>query len=224
MKKILLIGALASTALLLAACGSSQADSASSGSRVKLVKTTKASSASHKKSSTAKSKSGSTTTSSSATSKAASSESVNDDIDEQEWALMGFLKLDGQGVDHLLSLADQGHWGQGDSVYTIGFGGHTTDIAVRKDTVVVTYDAPIPGQGMGSRNASKTYTKKELAAEYGNETAKLDEFLQRVADHENTLNQSNSSDQYDDSDSGDQTSDSQSSQDVDTTGNPDAEY
>ena len=223
MKKTLLIGALAASALLLAACGSSQADSASSGSRVKLVKTTKASSASHKKSSTAKSKSGSTTTSSSSSSQSASSESVDEKITDEEWALMGFEKLDGQGLDNLLRNADHGQWGQEDGVYLIGFGAHITSMEVQKDSVVVTYDDAIVGGGMKTR--SVTYSKKDLAAEDGDDTAKFDEFLQKVAENGYpALGQSSSSDQDSDSYNGDQTSDSQSSQDVDTIGDQDVEY
>lgn len=93
--------------------------------------------------------------------------------------MMGFLKLDGQGIDNLLNNSIQNmNWKQSGNTYAIDFGAHTTTMTVNKDSVTVTYDASDSSLGhMGTQNAHKTYTKEELANQFGSDKAKIDQAL-----------------------------------------------
>lgn len=178
MKKVVVWGALASAALLLAGCGSQQSSSKSSSSSVKTEKkATKASSSSKQSSKTSSTKQTSATESEYTTS---------------EYALMGFLKLDGQGADHLLGLVDNAHWAKRGNIYAIDFGAHSTEMTVKKNEVLVRYDSSLPGGGMGTKNASKTYSKQELENEFGNDKATIDQFLAQVGDGSASSSQSTS--------------------------------
>lgn len=93
--------------------------------------------------------------------------------------MMGFLKQDGQGIDNLLNNSIQNmNWKQSGNTYAIDFGAHTTTMTVNKDSVTVTYDASDSSLGhMGTQNAHKTYTKEELANQFGTDKAKIDQAL-----------------------------------------------
>lgn len=69
-----------------------------------------------------------------------SSSSQTQKYTDEEYAMMGFLKQDGQGIDNLLNNAIQNmNWKQSSNTYTIDFGAHTTTMTVNKDSVTVTY-------------------------------------------------------------------------------------
>lgn len=92
--------------------------------------------------------------------------------------MMGFLKLDGQGVDSLLNNTDNMHWTNSGNKYAIDFGAHTTTMTVEKNSVEVTYDdIDESTHAMGTQNAHKTYTKEELANQFGTDKAKIDQVL-----------------------------------------------
>lgn len=92
--------------------------------------------------------------------------------------MMGFLKLDGQGIDSLLNNTDNMHWTNSGNKYAIDFGAHTTTMTVEKNSVEVTYDdIDESTHAMGMQNAHKTYTKEELANQFGTDKAKIDQVL-----------------------------------------------
>lgn len=97
---------------------------------------------------------------------------------QSEYALMAYLKLTGvssKTIAHAKHLTADGgmELTQKGNTYTIGFGAHSTDMIVDADTVTVVYDAPT-SEGMGNRNASKTYSKSMLANKYGKDKGNLD--------------------------------------------------
>lgn len=165
MKKSIIITSALMSCFLLTACGSQSSSSSkqsSSHSNSKVV--AKSSSVKHSSSSIAKS---------------ASSHSESQKYTDEEYAMMGFLKLDGQGIDNLLNNSIQNmNWKQSGNTYAIDFGAHTTTMTVNKDSVTVTYDASDSSLGhMGTQNAHKTYTKEELANQFGSDKAKIDQAL-----------------------------------------------
>lgn len=165
MKKSIVITSALMSCFLLTACGSqssSPSKQSSSHSSSKVV--AKSSSVKHSASSIAKS---------------ASSQSESQKYTDEEYAMMGFLKLDGQGIDNLLNNSIQNmNWKQSGNTYAIDFGAHTTTMTVNKDSVTVTYDASDSSLGhMGTQNAHKTYTKEELANQFGSDKAKIDQAL-----------------------------------------------
>lgn len=88
-----------------------------------------------------------------------SSASQTQKYTDEEYAMMGFLKLDGQGVDSLLNNTDNMHWTNSGNKYAIDFGAHTTTMTVEKNSVEVTYDdIDESTHAMGMQNAHKTYT------------------------------------------------------------------
>lgn len=102
---------------------------------------------------------------------------------DSEYALMGYLKLADASAAELsknkpakegvgLTLKQRGN------MYIINCGGHSTDMIVNADTVTVKYDDfKSDGTGMGDKNASKTYSKAKLAAEYGKDKPYLDKLI-----------------------------------------------
>lgn len=161
MKKSVVIASALMSAFLLTACGSqSSSTSEHSSSHHSSSKSVKSSSS--KKQSAASS----------------SSASQTQKYTDEEYAMMGFLKLDGQGVDSLLNNTDNMHWTNSGNKYAIDFGAHTTTMTVEKNSVEVTYD-DIDGSthAMGTQNAHKTYTKEELANQFGTDKAKIDQVL-----------------------------------------------
>ena len=165
MKKSIIITSALMSCFLLTACGSQSSSSSKQSS-------------SHS-SSKAVSKRSSVKHSSSSIAKSASSQSESQKYTDEEYAMMGFLKLDGQGIDNLLNNSIQNmNWKQSGNTYAIDFGAHTTTMTVNKDSVTVTYDASDSSLGhMGTQNAHKTYTKEELANQFGTDKAKIDQAL-----------------------------------------------
>lgn len=107
-----------------------------------------------------------------------SSASQTQKYTDEEYAMMGFLNLDGQGVDSLLNNTDNMHWTNSGNKYAIDFGAHTTTMTVEKNSVEVTYDdIDESTHAMGMQNAHKTYTKEELANQFGTDKAKIDQVL-----------------------------------------------
>lgn len=163
MKKSIVITSALMSCFLLTACGSQSSSSSkqsSSHSSSKAVAKTSTS----KKQSVASS---------------SSSASQTQKYTDEEYAMMGFLKQDGQGIDNLLNNSIQNmNWKQSGNTYAIDFGAHTTTMTVNKDSVTVTYDAYDSNLGhMGTQNAHKTYTKEELANQFGTDKAKIDQAL-----------------------------------------------
>ena len=165
MKKILAsCGLVVALSFVLAGCGQSKATEPAASSTT-----------SHAVQSTSSSRSSSAPVSSAA--RAATSSQVGQPVGQysaSEYALMAFLKLDSQ----LLSNSAGMHWQQQGNIYVIDFGAHSTMMIVSDQNVVVKYDAPKPNLGgMGNKNAMKTYSKVELAREFGGEQAKIDQVL-----------------------------------------------
>lgn len=162
MKKSVVIASALMSAFLLTACGSQSSSTSEHSS-------------SHHSSSKSVAKSSSSKKQSAASS---SSAFQTQKYTDEEYAMMGFLKLDGQGVDSLLNNTDNMHWTNSSNKYAIDFGAHTTTMTVEKNSVEVTYDdVDESTHAMGTQNAHKTYTKEELANQFGTDKAKIDQVL-----------------------------------------------
>lgn len=163
MKKPVVIASALMSAFLLTACGSQSSSSSEHSS-------------SHHSSSKSVAKSSSSKKQSAASS--SNSASQTQKYTDEEYAMMGFLKLDGQGVDSLLNNTDNMHWTNSGNKYAIDFGAHTTTMTVEKNSVEVTYDdIDESTHAMGTQNAHKTYTKEELANQFGTNKSKIDQVL-----------------------------------------------
>lgn len=161
MKKSVVIASALMSAFLLTACGSQSSSSKQSSSQTSSKSVAKSSSS--KKQSAASS---------------SSSASQTQKYTDEEYAMMGFLKLDGQGVDNLLNNTSNMHWTNAGNKYAIDFGAHSTTMTVEKNSVLVTYDdIDESTHAMGTQNAHKTYTKEELASQFGTDKAKIDQVL-----------------------------------------------
>ncbi|MGJ3916728.1 hypothetical protein ACLOCA_08980 [Limosilactobacillus fermentum] len=106
----------------------------------------------------------------------------------QDYALMAYLKLQGQTANELKQNKDNMNWKQDNNKFTIDFGAHGTVMTVTDKQVQLTYDKSTE-EGMGQGNGHKVYTKQELAEEFGNQKSTLDEILDTV--NENSNNSSN---------------------------------
>lgn len=163
MKKPVVIASALMSAFLLTACGSQSSSTSEHSS-------------SHHSSSKSVAKSSSSKKQSAASS--SNSASQTQKYTDEEYAMMGFLKLDGQGVDSLLNNTDNMHWTNSGNKYAIDFGAHTTTMTVEKNSVEVTYDdIDESTHAMGTQNAHKTYTKEELANQFGTDKSKIDQVL-----------------------------------------------
>jgi hypothetical protein len=163
MKKPVVIASALMSAFLLTACGSQSSSTSEHSS-------------SHHSSSKSVAKSSSSKKQSAASS--SNSASQTQKYTDEEYAMMGFLKLDGQGVDSLLNNTDNMHWTNSGNKYAIDFGAHTTTMTVEKNSVEVTYDdIDESTHAMGTQNAHKTYTKEELANQFGTNKSKIDQVL-----------------------------------------------
>ena len=163
MKKSIVITSALMSCFLLTACGSQLSSSSKQSSSHSSSKVVTKANTSKKQSVTSSS----------------SSATQTQKYTDEEYAMMGFLKQDGQGIDNLLNNAIQNmNWKQSGNTYAIDFGAHTTTMTVNKDSVTVTYDASDSSLGhMGTQNAHKTYTKEELANQFGTDKAKIDQAL-----------------------------------------------
>lgn len=162
MKKSVVIASALMSAFLLTACGSQSSSSSKQSSSQTSSKSVAKSSSSKKQSAASSS----------------SSASQTQKYTDEEYAMMGFLKLDGQGVDNLLNNTDNMHWTNAGNKYAIDFGAHSTTMTVEKNSVLVTYDdIDESTHAMGTQNAHKTYTKEELASQFGTDKTKIDQVL-----------------------------------------------
>ena len=115
---------------------------------------------------------------------------------EQDYALMAYLKLQGQTANELNRNKDNMNWSQDGNTYHIDFGAHTTSMTVTKDNVEVTYDKP-QGDSMGHDNGHKTYSKQQLAKEFGNQKSVIEEILSSASQGQSSNNQPNNNHQND---------------------------
>ena len=176
MKKSVVIASALMSAFLLTACGNQSSSSSKQSSSQTSSKSVAKSSSSKKQSAASSS----------------SSASQTQKYTDEEYAMMGFLKLDGQGVDNLLNNTDNMHWTNAGNKYAIDFGAHSTTMTVEKNSVLVTYDdIDELTHAMGTQNAQKTYTKEELASQFGTDKAKIDQAL----GHNNSSSSSSTQDQ-----------------------------
>lgn len=109
---------------------------------------------------------------------------------EQDYALMAYLKLQGQTANELNHNRDNMNWNQDGNTYHIDFGAHTTSMTVTEDNVEVTYDKP-QGGSMGHDNGHKTYSKQRLAKEFGNQKNVIEEILGSTSKEQSSNNQPN---------------------------------
>lgn len=109
---------------------------------------------------------------------------------EQDYALMAYLKLQGQTANELNRNKDNMNWSQDGNTYHIDFGAHTTSMTVTKDNVEVTYDKP-QGDSMGHDNGHKTYSKQQLVKEFGNQKSVIEEILDSTSQGQSSNNQPN---------------------------------
>lgn len=116
---------------------------------------------------------------------------------DAEYALMGFLALDGQGIGNLEDNTNM-NWSGSDGDYAIDFGAHSTEMIVGDDSVVVKYDEST-GNGMGNKNAQKTYKKQELVKEYGKYKSRIDALLNAANASSSSVGSSSSSESSADS-------------------------
>lgn len=163
-KKIILTSTVLLVSLSLAGCGSKQTDANSTNAENSSLKAEN-SSLKAKKNSVKQAK-----------------------YSDRDYALMAYLKLQGQTANELNRNKDNMNWKQDDNKFTIDFGAHATVMTVTDKQVQLTYDKATE-EGMGQGNGHKVYTKQELAEEFGNQKSTLDEILDTV--NENSNNSSN---------------------------------
>ena len=160
LKKTILWGTLAGLTVLLAGCGAQKNSSPAATSSSSAAKATSQSAKAAKSSATPQ----------------------KQQYTNSEYAVMGYLKLVNESADGLPTDTTLVNWAKKGNVYAIDFGAHSTEMTIEHKQVVVRYDAPRGDQGMGTKNASKTYTKSALAAEYGASRDRIDQFLAQVGD------------------------------------------
>lgn len=103
-------------------------------------------------------------------------------ITDEEYALMGYLKLSSDGedaqeaVNNLKDNQSNMHWRQNGNKYIIDFVAHATTITVHSKTVEVTYD-DVEGDHMGNQNGHKIYSKVELSKDFSKFKGVLDQIL-----------------------------------------------
>ena len=110
---------------------------------------------------------------------------------EQDYALMAYLKLQGQTANELNRNKNNMNWNQDGNTYRIDFGAHTTSMTVTEDNVEVTYD-DVQGDHMGQGNGHKTYSKQQLAKEFGNQKSVIEEILSSASQGQSGDSQTNS--------------------------------
>lgn len=109
---------------------------------------------------------------------------------EQDYALMAYLKLQGQTANELNRNKNNMNWNQDGNTYRIDFGAHTTSMTVTEDNVEVTYD-DVQGDHMGQGNGHKTYSKQQLAKEFGNQKSVIEEILSSASQGQSSNGQTN---------------------------------
>ena len=191
-KKVILTSAILLAGLALAGCGNSQSNDT----------TTKAENSSLKAENSSL--------------KAKKNSEKQAKYSNQEYALMAYLKLQGQTANELKQNKDNMNWKQDNNKFTIDFGAHATVMTVTDKQVQLTYDKATE-EGMGQGNGHKVYTKQELAEKFGNQKSTLDEILDTV--NENSNNSSNTQSSAQNTQSSAQNNQSQNNQSQNNTAN-----
>lgn len=124
---------------------------------------------------------------------------IEDKYNDAEYAMAAYLKLQNTDASSLANTENM-TWQKQGNRYIIGFGGHTTSMAVNRSNVEVTYDDVEDGH-MGSGNGHKTYSKTELAKFISSQKEDIDNLLnnsptsfatdQRTNNSETAENESN---------------------------------
>ena len=176
MKKSIVLASTVLVTMSLAACGNQSASSKNtSSSSVKVTKK--------------------------ATSKSSSSSSKpqTDRFNNNEYGIMGYLELVQRSATELANAPKNSNAESGmeikknGNVYTLGMLpiGHSVNVIVNNDNVTVKYDENTDGSGMGDKNASKTYSKQELASKYADQKDEIDKVIKKynLDSNANTNNQ-----------------------------------
>lgn len=137
-----------------------------------------------------------------ATSKSSSSslKPQTDRFNNNEYGIMGYLELVQRSATELANAPKNSNTESGmeikknGNVYTLGMLpiGHSVNVIVNNDNVTVRYDENTDGSGMGNKNASKTYSKQELASKYADQKDEIDKVIKKYnLDSNSDTNNSN---------------------------------
>ncbi|MBD8088165.1 hypothetical protein HUK49_09650 [Limosilactobacillus sp. c11Ua_112_M] len=176
MKKSIVLASTVLVTISLAACGNQSSSSKNtSSSSVKVTKKVVSKSSS------------------------SSSKPQTDRFNNNEYGIMGYLMLvqrsatelaNTQKNDENNSNSDEGGMEikKNGNVYTLGMLpiGHSVNVIVNNDNVTVKYDENTDGSGMGDKNASKTYSKQELASKYADQKDEIDKVIKKYNLDSNT--------------------------------------
>lgn len=176
MKKSIVLASTVLVTISLAACGNQSSSSKNtSNSSVKVTKKVVSKSSS------------------------SSSKPQTDRFNNNEYGIMGYLMLvqrsatelaNTQKNDENNSNSDEGGMEikKNGNVYTLGMLpiGHSVNVIVNNDNVTVKYDENTDGSGMGDKNASKTYSKQELASKYADQKDEIDKVIKKYNLDSNT--------------------------------------
>lgn len=113
--------------------------------------------------------------------KSESSKTIQTNYTDSQYALMAYLKLQGQSVQDLNNNKENMHWRKAGNTYHIDFGAHGTAMEVTQNNVQVTYD-DVQGDSMGQGNGHKIYSKRQLANEYGGQKKAIQSILNYGSD------------------------------------------
>ena len=176
MKKSIVLASTVLVTISLAACGNQSSSSKNtSSSSVKVTKKVVSKSSS------------------------SSSKPQTDRFNNNEYGIMGYLMLVQRSATELAntqkndendSNSDEGGMEikKNGNVYTLGMLpiGHSVNVIVNNDNVTVKYDENTDGSGMGDKNASKTYSKQELASKYADQKDEIDKVIKKYNLDSNT--------------------------------------
>lgn len=164
MKKSIVLASTVLVTMSLAACGNQSASSKNtSSSSVKVTKKVVSESSS------------------------SSSKPQTDRFNNNEYGIMGYLMLVQRSATELTNAPKNSNAESGmeikkkGNVYTLGMLpiGHSVNVIVNNDNVTVKYDENTDGSGMGDKNASKTYSKQELASKYADQKDEIDKVIKK---------------------------------------------
>lgn len=129
-----------------------------------------------------------------------SSKPQTDRFNNNEYGIMGYLMLVQRSATELANAPKNSNAESGmeikknGNVYTLGMLpiGHSVNVIVNNDNVTVKYDENTDGSGMGDKNASKTYSKQELASKYASQKDEIDKVIKKYnLDSNSDTNNSN---------------------------------
>lgn len=164
MKKSIVLASTVLVTMSLAACGNQSASSKNtSSSSIKVTKKVASESSS------------------------SSSKPQTDRFNNNEYGIMGYLMLVQRSATELTNAPKNSNAESGmeikkkGNVYTLGMLpiGHSVNVIVNNDNVTVKYDENTDGSGMGDKNASKTYSKQELASKYADQKDEIDKVIKK---------------------------------------------